>query len=306
MSDPHAKRDILEKLADGAAERRYSALKELTERDVVVQLRDQLVDVCLCDCWGPNRSEGARALNLLWPDRDVREAFRVCLEAEPYVANTVVELLAGWMDDEAIALLRTRFTTAENAKMRYSILQAFCKAGQGRIVEFVLGTRCYLDEDERIRALSLSLLARSAEPLLKSLYVARLKDESQRVRATAVEALSAICSPEEILSLLPPCLEDTSNRVQANALIPLLRSGYRLAEARLREMISHTSRLFRSSAAYVLGEMPPSSQVALHLDQLVQDQDPDVRSRARVSAERLALRRSLIPAADAAVGHGAA
>jgi HEAT repeat protein len=299
-------RDILEKLADGAAERRYSALKELTDRALILQLRDQLVDVCLCDCWGPNRSEGARALNLLWPDRDVREAFRVCLEAEPYVANTVVELLAGWMDEEAIHLLRTRYRTAENAKMRYSILQAFCKAAQGQIVEFVLGMQSYLDEDERIRALSLSLLARSADPLLKSLYVARLKDESQRVRATAVEALSAICGPEEILSLLPPCLEDTSNRVQANALIPLLRSGYRLAEARLREMISHTSRLFRSSAAYVLGEMPPSSQVTLQLDRLVRDQDPDVRYRAMVSAERLAQRLALVPAIEAAPGQGAA
>ncbi|MBI3890122.1 MAG: HEAT repeat domain-containing protein [Candidatus Wallbacteria bacterium] len=93
-----------------------------------------------------------------------------------------------------------------------------------------------------------------------------------------------------MLELLPPYLDDKSNRVRANALIPLLRSGYRMAECTLREMVVHTSNFFRSSAAYVLGEMAPTTQVVNQLDSLARDEDPTVRTRALASVERLGLR----------------
>ncbi|MBI4865427.1 MAG: HEAT repeat domain-containing protein [Candidatus Wallbacteria bacterium] len=282
--------DIGEKLAEDIAEVRYSALRELAVLEHVFVLKPRLLEICLYDSWGPNRSEAVRALAALWPDADVKQAFAACLDAEPYVANTVVEILALRLDSEAIELLHQRFRSAQNAKLRYSILQAFCNARECIARDFVLNARGHVDEDERVRALSLSLLARTGDLALKDLFVARLKDDSQRVRAGAIEALSEICSPEELLELLPPYLDDSSNRVRANAMIPLLKAGYRIAESRLRDMVAHTCNLFRSSAAYVLGEMAPTVQVVSHLDDLARDADPVVRNRALASVERLGLR----------------
>ncbi|MBI4870011.1 MAG: HEAT repeat domain-containing protein [Candidatus Riflebacteria bacterium] len=285
--------EIRDRLADRSAERRYAALKEVAGPDVVAALRERLLTICRGDGWGPNRSEAARALAFLWPDPEVQDAYRLCLDAEPYVANTVVELLGARLDGAARTLLSESYQRAQNAKTRYSILQAFCTTSLAVTVDFVRSVASHRDEDERVRALSLSLLSRSNDPALKDVFVAGLTDGSQRVRATAIEALSAICGPEELLRLLPPYLEDANNRVRANAIVALLRTGYRVAEAALREMVHHTSQLFRSSAAWVLGELGPDAPVVLELDSLAQDRDPVVRERARASAQRLALRLSL-------------
>ncbi|MBI3890123.1 MAG: HEAT repeat domain-containing protein [Candidatus Wallbacteria bacterium] len=152
----------------------------------VFALKTRLLEICLHDNWGPNRSEAGRALAALWPDADVKRAFASCLDAEPYVANTIVEILALRLDADAIELLQQRFASAQNAKLRYSILQAFCGTRDCLACEFVLAARTHQDEDERVRALSVSLLARAANPELKKLFVALLKDDSQRVRAGAI------------------------------------------------------------------------------------------------------------------------
>lgn len=292
MSNCTGTQELWDKLTEETAEIRYAALKELNNPREIAELKPRLLEIGLRDAWGPNRSEAVRALGVLWPDREVREAFCVCLDAEAYVANTVVETLAARMDGDAVELLRGRFVSAENAKLRYSILQAFCGAPGAMARLFVLDSASHADDDERIRALSLSLLARLSDPELKPLFVAKLEDPSQRVRAGAIEALSAICTPDEILELLPPYLEDSSNRVQANALIPLLKAGYKLAESKLLEMAAHTSNFFRSSAAYVLGEILPTGRVVSQLEHLVRDRDPAVRSRALASRERQADRAS--------------
>jgi len=281
--------DLEERLRGGVAEIRYAGLKDLSDPDQIRRIEDLLVAICLEDPWGPNRSEAARALGTLWPASSVRKAYEACLQAEPYVANSVLGILGEKMDAAAVCFLGGQFAEAENARLRYSILQSFCGAPEPVMQAFVLESGACEDEDERVRALGVSLLSRANNGTLKSLFLARLKDESQRVRAGAVEALSGICGPLELLELLPPYLEDSSNRVQANALVPLLKAGSLSAWHKLCEMVNHTCGIFRSSAAYVLGELIPTPSVTLHLSSLAKDRDPAVRTRALASAQRLSL-----------------
>lgn len=287
MEPEHTSTRLSQRLTDASAEDCYCSLKEIDCADAARMAESVLLRICKEDEWGPNRAEAACALRHLWPAEEVQEAYETLFDDNPHVANSVIEILAGIMDRPAVRMLKVQYLSTDNPRLRYSILQAFRASPAERVGDFVLAVESYEDEDPYVRALTLSLLGETRDRRFLEIYRGCLCDEEERVRAGAVEALSGICTEEELIQMLPEYLNDESNRVRANVLVPLLKAGYRAAERSLREMVEHTSWLFRSSAAYVLGQVEPTPEAMKGLLQLTNDADSLVRSRAVASVASL-------------------
>ncbi|HLK62491.1 MAG TPA: HEAT repeat domain-containing protein [Bryobacteraceae bacterium] len=117
----------------------------------------------------------------------------------------------------------------------------------------------------------------------------RLMDADPRVRANAVEALWGTDS-EEVRQLLRAAGHDSNNRVAGNALMALYRLGDEWAIAELRKMAVHESRLFRATAAWVMGETG-DPRFTKALARMIGEPNPTVRARAFAALGRI---RSLI------------
>jgi hypothetical protein len=81
----------------------------------------------------------------------------------------------------------------------------------------------------------------------------RLSEADPRVRANAVEALWGLDTPAA-RDLLHFAARDQNNRVAGNALIGLYSVGDSSVIPKILQMASHDSILFRSTAAWVMGE----------------------------------------------------
>ena len=82
---------------------------------------------------------------------------------------------------------------------------------------------------------------------------AKLAESDPRVRANAIEALWGVDSPEA-RALLHFAVSDASNRVLGNALLGLYFLGDCAALEEMVKLSTHESSLFRSTAAWAMGE----------------------------------------------------
>jgi len=108
--------------------------------------------------------------------------------------------------------------------------------------------------------------------------MARLGESDPRVRANAIESLWGVDSPEA-RTLLNFAANDANNRVVGNALLGLYHLGESSVLADVVRLAGHESALFRSSAAWVMGEAgDPRFTEALR--PMISDPDAKVRKRA--------------------------
>lgn len=106
----------------------------------------------------------------------------------------------------------------------------------------------------------------------------RLSESDPRVRANAVESLWGVDTPEA-RTLLNFAASDSNNRVVGNAMLGLYYAGEAAVLAEIAKMAAHESALFRSTAAWVMGETgDPRFTDALR--RLISESDPTVRKRA--------------------------
>ena len=113
----------------------------------------------------------------------------------------------------------------------------------------------------------------------------RLKESDPRVRANAVESLWGLES-EGARALLDGAARDGNNRVAGNALLGLYRLGDTSAIPGILQMGEHESALFRSTAAWLMGETgdPRFSEA---LARLMRDSSSAVRSRSLSALGRI-------------------
>ena len=153
--------------------------------------------------------------------------------------------------------------------------------------------------DGRRIAPSLMRLMRHSNPYIRSKAVlmigrgnlsvkwvrGRLAEADPRIRANAVEALLGLDSPEaeEVLRF---ALADVNNRVVGNALLGLYLMGDCSSIPEIVKMSSNESPLFRSSAAWVMGETgdPRFAEV---LVRMLVEPNAVVRKRAFASIGRI-------------------
>jgi HEAT repeat protein len=106
----------------------------------------------------------------------------------------------------------------------------------------------------------------------------RLSDADPRIRANALEALWNV-DTAEARELLEALIHDSNNRVAGNALLGLYRLGDSHVIPEILNLAAHESPVFRSTAAWVMGETgdPRFSEV---LGALLREPNAVVRKRA--------------------------
>lgn len=111
-----------------------------------------------------------------------------------------------------------------------------------------------------------------------------LKDEDKRVRANAVEAISAISSSERARDLLIPYLRDKDNRVKANTALAL----WKYEDLReficgiFDDMCLDQSKWMRASAYYAFGEIG-MEEFLNKLIEALEDKDSDACKTAVIA-----------------------
>lgn len=113
-----------------------------------------------------------------------------------------------------------------------------------------------------------------------------LQSRDARVRANAVEALWA-AEDEEASSILLQAVADSSHRVVANALVGLCKRGIESAFRKLIALTSHQSPMFRSAAAWGLGELSSPQGIPVLKQLATKDRAHAVRVCALRSLESL-------------------
>ncbi|PKK90592.1 MAG: hypothetical protein CVV64_09555 [Candidatus Wallbacteria bacterium HGW-Wallbacteria-1] len=130
----------------------------------------------------------------------------------------------------------------------------------------------------------LSALKNSRTVELIPVIARTLGSSDKRVRANAVEAISAISSSLEAARLLFPFLHDEDNRVKANTAVALWK--YEELRERIKdifdEMVMDERKWMRASAYYAFGEIGLSDFVQKLLDGLA-DSDEDACKTAVVA-----------------------
>lgn len=283
--------ETIEKLTDKDPHVRYQALKVLAAQDAGGHSPEALqavVRICRTDKLPYNRLEAMNVLGGHWDVEGVPEAFSERLGDEAYIAEAAVGLLGRIATPGAYALLRKTYQDKQDVHVRLQVIQAYQSAPQGSVLEFLQVSRAHESEDDRIRATVVALLATYRNATLKPVFFKALRDDNARVRANAVEALTSICSGEELLQVLARFTKDRSNRVRANAIKGLLDVGVHQAEGLLHEMAHHRNPRYRSSAAWVLGEVGHRvSNGVAWLRQLAEDADNNVTYRAEMAVKKL-------------------
>lgn len=120
----------------------------------------------------------------------------------------------------------------------------------------------------------------------------RLSDTDPRIRANALEALWNV-DTAEAKELLESFIHDSNNRVAGNALLGLYRLGDVNVISEILTLAGHESPLFRSTAAWVMGETG-DPRFAETLATMLRESHPVVRKRAfsAIGQLRAALARS--------------
>ncbi len=113
----------------------------------------------------------------------------------------------------------------------------------------------------------------------------RLGDEDPRIRANALESLWNV-NTGEAHELLQSLVEDPNNRVAGNAILGLYRLGEVSTIPEILKLARHESALFRSTAAWVVGETEDPRFAEVLLDML-RDVNGTVRKRAFSALARL-------------------
>jgi len=128
-----------------------------------------------------------------------------------------------------------------------------------------------------LRSKAVKLIGRGSQSAkwVMAWAMARLAESDPRVRANAVESLWGVDTPEA-RTLLSFAANDANNRVVANALLGLYLLGESSVLADVVRLAGHESALFRSSAAWVMGEArDPRFTEALR--PMISDPDAKVR-----------------------------
>jgi hypothetical protein len=172
--------------------------------------------------------------------------------------------------ERALSLARAALHVDSAADVKLASLLADCVDGDGPVPPENTGRMLdilgEISDGTRILP-SLMRLMRSSNPHLRSKVVLiigrgsrnvtwaqkRLSEGDHRVRANAVEALWAV-DTEEARNLLRFAAHDQNNRVAGNALIGLYSLGDCSAIPEILKMATHDSSLFRSTAAWAMGE----------------------------------------------------
>lgn len=155
------------------------------------------------------------------------------------------------------------------------LMDILCEiADAGRIMPSLM--RMMRHPNPNLRSKAVKLIGRGS--LSAKWVMGRLSEPDTRVRANAVESLWGVDTPEA-RTLLRFAANDGDNRVAGNALLGLYYLGDISALADVMKLAGAESTLFRSSAAWVMGESG-DPRFTESLRRMISDPEAVVRKRA--------------------------
>ena len=111
-----------------------------------------------------------------------------------------------------------------------------------------------VDEDDKVRATAVKLIAEMLDQNESSLLMKMLNDKNARVRANVIESLEAIGN-RNVLGILMKYKYDRDNRVRANALKAIWNFGHKDIRDSLEEMLIDEDEKMKASAVWLIGEI---------------------------------------------------
>ena len=111
-----------------------------------------------------------------------------------------------------------------------------------------------VDNDERIRASAVRLIADMIDTNDTSLLVKLLSDPDRRVRANVIESLEEVGN-RNVLGILMKYKYDKDNRVRGNAIKAIWNFGNKDIDDSLEEMLVDPEETMRASGVWVIGEI---------------------------------------------------
>ncbi|MBI3890563.1 MAG: HEAT repeat domain-containing protein, partial [Candidatus Wallbacteria bacterium] len=184
--------EMLKKLRSHDPLERFDALKALTGKPLEHPFKAETLRLALEDKQGYNRLQALRALQYLWPAAEVTRVFSARIKDEPYIVSSVIQMLGELGDAQALAMPTATYFGAQKAEVKVAVLSNLQHASQQYIYDFLVKSNALTHKDEKVRAATVTLLARQRNPTMKNLFMQRLKDSDARVRANAIEALGEI------------------------------------------------------------------------------------------------------------------
>lgn len=164
-----------------------------------------------------------------------------------------------------------------------------------------------------LRVLAIRTAGYAIAPATVQFVKARAQDNSQRVRAAALEALARMrVSAESLAEVAAPLADLPLLKARVTAMLVLAQTDAERVGAETEKLLFSPEPIQRLEGAYVLGYLAGAESAGALTEMALHDQDPDVRCQAVKSLarqpERLGLERlvALLAASDPKVARLAA
>ena len=147
-----------------------------------------------------------------------------------------------------------------------------------------------LDEDEKVRATAVKMIADMLHQKEASLLMKMLSDPDPRVRANVIESLEAVGN-RNVLGILMKYKYDRDNRARANALKAIWNFGNKEISDSLEEMLVSPDPKMRASGVWVIGEIGHDQpKIKALLKAAKNDKDEMVQDNLRKSLTKITKR----------------
>ncbi len=162
------------------------------------------------------------------------------------------------------------------------VMEILCEIGDpARIMPSLM--RLLRHPNAYLRSKAVKMIGRGSRSV--KWVMGRLSESDPRVRANAVESLWGV-DTVEARTLLTFAASDANNRVVGNALLGLYYAGDAAVLADFTKLALHESMIFRSTAAWIMGESG-DCRFTDSLRRLLSDPDSVVRKRAFAALSRI-------------------
>ncbi len=147
-----------------------------------------------------------------------------------------------------------------------------------------------VDEDDKVRATAVKLIAEMLDQHESSLLMKMLNDKNARVRANVIESLEAIGN-RNVMGILMKYKYDKDNRVRANTLKAIWTFGHRDIRDSLDDMLLCKDCKMRASAIWLIGEVGQHQpELKSLLKVLEKDSEEIIQRNLKVARKKIARR----------------
>lgn len=274
---------VLSELRGAGSEEKIKILESLDMAGVDHDLVQLLLKMAGTEADTTVRIAALRRIERLWPDPNVRRVYRQTMaEGVLETAGPVASILGRLHDAHARAVLVEVFVGSSSFGAKWLAFDSLLSGwSYAEIQDLVVGY-FLCDLDEVVRACTVAYVGKQEDPSIVPELRKMLGDNSARVRANALEALTPMA---RLIgrSTFEAMLADTDHRVRSCAAVALEGSDGFSLEAWLEDTVVSRRDEIRASAAWVLRRVPNRPSRSRFLEALLADDSRVVQRQAMLA-----------------------